>query len=384
MSKPLALRPQACECRSLCGALDDDSYAAWQQVLATMPDASPFACPEWVDLAARCGMVSATRLLIARDAGRPIAVIPIQQTGPHLWEVIAPLSMTGATMVIDPAYADLAWTQVGAWLRAQGVAALRMTLCGDAPPVDTPAPLPGACQELSPGQVVPLAESWDAFVQGRGRSTRRKLNTLATRLQEGEPGLSIELIDQEAGADAAIADLVRLYRQRWGDQVGGSTLCAPSCADFFHRVMRWALREGHGVIPLIRYHGRTIVIGTVLAMPGQQTAYYHFTVRDTTVEAPVLANSPGTALAVAIVRWAIARNFTQLNMGRGNNRYKQLLGGEPLPFTQRVLATSTLAASLLPGISRGLHILQRLPMHLSYRVGQLVRHSGTCAEPGDE
>jgi CelD/BcsL family acetyltransferase involved in cellulose biosynthesis len=376
----LSAEQEQCECRPLTPELDTETRAIWHSVLALVPDTPIFAFPEWLECAVRCGVLRNVQLLIVREREIPIAVIPIHQTVPGKWSVAAPFSMTGAAIIVSPTRSAQTCAGVGAWLRTQASPGL-LTLHGCSLLHDTLADTLHAQelalrrQSLPASQLVPLAESWEAFVQGRGRSTRRKLHTLHTRLHEGIPGITVELITHEDEVDDAMSALIHLYRQRWADQVGGSPLC-PSCnAAFLHQTMRWVVRQGYGVIPVIRYHGHPIALGTVLALPGQSTAYYQFTARDTTHDVPALAHSVGTALSIIVVEWAIAHGYTQLNMGHGNTRYKQALGGEPVPNWQLTIASSPFAHAILPPFHRVLHIMSRLPVHLDYHLRRLFRQA---------
>lgn len=384
MVQSLSLERCVCECHPLTGDLDADCVQCWHDI-AVRADTPVFARPAWVLQAIRSGVTRQAALLLALQGGMPIGALPIQRVIPGYWQALMPFSMTGAALTVLPGMAGIAWPQFAAWLRARGGMGLLTAELSDAHP-ETPDGLLRAGgitvthHAMTPVQQVPLAESWDAFVQRRGRSTRRKLTALDARIHEAIPGVSITIIDREADVAGAIDALIVLYRRRWADQVGGSPLCASCNADFLRETMRWAVREGLGIIPMIRYHDRPIAIGTVLAIPGQQTAYYHFTVRDTHCALPELMNSPGTALAVVVAQWAIAHGYRTLDMGRGSAAYKQLLGGEPARHRRVSLATSPLAAGLLPKLARAGYLLQRLPLHIGYHATRWLRRPEPCLE----
>jgi CelD/BcsL family acetyltransferase involved in cellulose biosynthesis len=375
----LSTERDVCECRPLTDDIDADLLDCWQTVVRHAPDTPVFARPEWVLQAVRSGVTRQAALLVAYQAGVPIGMLPVQPVIPGYWQALMPFSMSGAALAARPGMTETVWTHVAAWLRARGgPGLLTAELSAVGPPL--PAGLAVGRHAVPPNLRVPLGESWEAFVARRGRSTRRKLNTLAARLHDGIPGLSIDIITREAEAPAAMDTLISLYRRRWADQVGGSPLCTGCNAHFLREAMRWAVSRGYGIIPVIRYHGRPIALGTVLAIPGQQTAYYHFTVRDPAGEVPALVNSPGTALAVVVAQWAIAHGYQTLDMGRGSAGYKQLLGGEPCGQERLSLATSPLAAAVLPRLARAGYLLQRLPLHIGYHAGRWLRRPEPVVE----
>lgn len=387
MVQSLSRERDICEYRPLTFPIEPATRELWHAVLRRIPHAPVFMHPTWIELAAQCGVIQQAGLLIARHADEPIAIIPVRQKFPGLWEALAPFCMTGAAIAIDPNFADAAWAQVATWLRSRnGIGQLDVDFSNLPPPTETldmllrTGGMAVLSQATQPSQQVPLAASWEIFVQGRGRSTRRKLNTLDARIHGNVAELTVELVTEETGVAEAVDTLIRLYRQRWANQIGGSPLCASNNAAFLHAIMRWVVRKGYGFIPIIRYQGRPVALGTVLAMPGQSTAYYHFTARDTTCELPALVNSPGTALVVVVVQWAIEHGYAFLNMGRGNNHYKQLLGGQSFPHGRLSLATSPFAAAVLPKIARVTHLLRRLPLHLCYHAERFFRKTQACAE----
>ncbi len=357
--------------------LTPEMRAIWRAVLARIPDAPVFLYPEWLETAAAAGMVRPAYLLQVRRDGETAMLLPLTARGPLAWAVPDPLCMDTAIRLIDPECADIAWAGVARAMRAhRGLAHLglgRMVdeACLHGLRAAAPAEMPLHDRPLDPSYHVPLA-AWPAYVAGLGRSMRDKLRRIETYLAAHPAEFVAGPVD--AAETAPVLDsLIRLYRRRWGGQVGGSALCDAHTADFYRTVLHWAIAHDYGALLTFRRGAQVLAAGSALHIPGQPTAYFHLMARDEDPDPlPRAVESPGIVLTTRVVQWAIARGARTLCMGRGDPGYKLLLGATPTPLWQPTLARTPLADVVLPVVQRGLHLLTRLPVHLLARCRQAV------------
>ena len=215
-----------------------------------------------------------------------------------------------------------------------------------------------------------------------GKSMRTKLRKIETHMHEIDGGMSVELLDAQHNIPAAVDDLVRLYRLRWRDQVGGSVFCNPANVAFYRALLRWGVDNGTAIVPVLRLRGNTVAVGVVWHQPAQRNAYFQFIARDVTALPNHWLNCPGTVLICHVIRWAMARGVERMHMGRGNAHYKLLLGGETDSQWQLSLARSEIAAALLPQYARSLYLLHRAPLHLAYHLRRLANVRSPRSDTG--
>jgi hypothetical protein len=316
--------------------------------------------------------------------GRPIALLPLSSPGPGVWSALAPFCMDTAIRLIDPVEEDHVWqgfaAAVSQWpslgllkLGALSQPASWTRLCAVASAQALPLrdDLPG------PSYHVPLAADWPAFLAGLGPSMRDKLRRGHGFFARNPDRARVTLAIDPGEIDAAWDTLVRLYRLRWGHQLGGSPLCSARHVAFSRAVLQWAVAHEYGALLTLWYEGRRVAVGSMLHIPGQRIAYYHFTARDETIAPlPHALKSPGLILTGEVIHWAMGRGARTLCMGSGAADYKLLFGAREQPVWQPVLARSPLAVLLLPRLHGAVHVLTRLPVHLRYYARAVFsRHS---------
>ncbi|HOF89033.1 MAG TPA: GNAT family N-acetyltransferase [Armatimonadota bacterium] len=355
----------------------------WRDLLRRIPDAPVFLHPEWLGYAAAAGLERPTRLLRISLRGRALALLPLVPRGPGAWMAATPFCMDTAVRLVDPVTAPQAWQGIGTAMRrwpslgllSPGMINRAETLAELHAMADAGA-LPLCDHALDPSYLVPLAGEWPLFLAGLRPSMREKLRRGDQYLARHPDHARVTAAMTPREIAVTLEALFCLYRQRWGGQVGGSPLCPPRNAAFYRTVLPWAVAHDYGALLALSLDGRTLAVGSMLHIPEQPVAYYHFTVRDDTAERlPDALSSPGLVLTGHVIQWAIARGARALCMGRGAADYKRQLGADGRPLWQPVLARSPLAGALLPPLGEGLHILARLPVHLRHHLRRVSRRA---------
>jgi CelD/BcsL family acetyltransferase involved in cellulose biosynthesis len=356
--------------------LDPQTRADWEHLLSLAPATPIFQYPEWIETTC-LGAARPTYVLKIAYGAQPIGLLPLRRRGPLVWEVSNPLNQDSPPLVFDPVMERMACGGIADWIkRHRNVGMLHLGACDSAERLRhfrETARLYGLAVQVKTNATnmrVPLTAQWDDFLQRVGKSTRTKLRRIETHMLDNVPGITMEMVTAGDAVGTAVDDFIRLFRCRWGDQVGGSIFCNPHIAGCYREVVCWAAARGYAVLPVMRKAGCAIAVGIVFHLPGQEVAYFHHVARDTEALPQHWLNSPGTAIIAFVIRWAISRGAKYLDMGPGNAYYKQLLGGEPLEMSEITLARSPLTAAILPRLDRALYLAGRLPVHLRYHLGK--------------
>lgn len=351
----------------------------WEYLVSRDTTAKIFSYPEWVSLASQAGVTSPWRLLVISHGDRPIGLLPLHKPSPWNAESIAPLSADHVSMLIDPRDAPLAFSGIAEWFRSQhAVRLLTIGPCGNA---HYKTLFLQACRErqlatheqaFPPSIWIPLPEQWEGYLEELGAATRKSIRTAEKRLTRDFPDLQCEILTTPGDAiDMALQELIRLYRLRWGNQVGGSYFHDARNVDFFLCVMQWALSRGYAAVPRLSVGGKTVAVSTILHVPGQDYAFFHLIARD--MDALPSYYAPGIFINMHSIRWAMQQGIRQINIGSGKSDHKLLLGGTPEPIWGISVAHSAVALGLATRSSRALHVIRRLPVHLWYHLQQQGR-----------
>lgn len=363
------------------GQLPSQVRTDWEYLVKCNSQTPVFNYPEWFGFACSAGIIQPRRLLLFYAKAHPIGLLPLQQRAPMVWEAVTHFAQDSPTLLLDPAEEETVWIGIGKWLRNNpwvGMLSLGFYESGRSisccRQVLEPQGIITNSRQQPPTVLLPLADNWEAFVRGLSKPTRKQMHSIETHLREETDGVSVQLLDDVPRCMEAFDDLVRLYRRRWGAQVGGSIFCTQAHVDFYRNAVKWALVQGYASMPTLRIHDKTAVVCVVFHIPGQLVSHFQFIARDTEVQTPHWLSSPGTLLTMLAFRWAIARGVKMVNLGQGSTHYKTSLGGNECDLWQLSIARSPATAKVLPHIARSLYVIQRLPLHLSYHLQRL-----TCA-----
>lgn len=362
-------------------ALDSTLHEHWSRLATTHP---VFHQPAWCLAARDAGVITPWRLLVIRQQDELLGLLPLARRSPWSGEIVAPLAHSFPPRVFAPGYERACWQGVAAWFRAaSGLGMLSLGLTSSREQVDA---FTQACDSLgltprcTPAEsaiVLALPASWDAYLAGLDKHTRKVIRRVESLLAEEYPTVTATVVEDAGESAAIMTALARLYRLRWRDTTAGTvnTFDDPRHVRFYQAVMADALRHRRLGVGVTHLDDRMIVVMTIFHTPGQQTAYGHFIARD--VSALPNRYSPGIFLLLHQIRWLIGRGASVLHLGVGNTGYKTILGGVEQPQWALSVARSPYHAALLSHIERGIHLAHRLPLHLR----QHLQRAWPAADP---
>jgi len=361
---------------SCAGGINPAVSAILEQLYTANPATPLTSHPQWLALAAEHGLLGPWLALVVMCDDRPIGILPLRKHNHWCAELLELFSEDYPQLLLAPGAEEEAWHGVAAWLRTtSGVAMLSVGSSGDEQRV---ARFQAICQAhglfafstpARPTINIPLRGSWEQYLAGLGKRTRANLRYAESYLLRDYQDVEVDIITDPASLRAPLDELIRLYRLRWHDQVGGCVFDHPQHVAVYHQAMAWALQHGYGALGIVRIGGQVIAGADLVFRPGQQELHCHFVARDTA--ALPSRYSPGIYLYTHLIRWALDHGFTMLGMGYGNAYYKRLLGGDDIPQWELAAARSPLAARILRQVNPALHIVQRLPVHLRYHLGRV-------------
>ncbi|MHB9134064.1 MAG: GNAT family N-acetyltransferase [Armatimonadota bacterium] len=355
--------------------LDPRLKMAWDDLVTVDADAPTFSFPEWLELALQEEAVRYSSVLLIRYGDRPIGLVPLRRRSLLTWDTPTLYNMDCSPILMDQLMEEMAWQGFANWLCGR----LRHSTVS-LPAINSQRRLhimEQAFQEQGlvtrideqrPSVRLPLAATWHNFFRGLNKSVQSKLRRIEAHMSTAVPGITMDMITGGEAFENAFRDFTRLYCRRWDDRMGGDTCGDRRSVAVYRNFARWAVEEGHGVIPVIRKDGRMIAAGLVFHIQEQSVIHFHMMVRDTEALPPHWLNSPGTALICQVIRWAISRNARMMSLGPEVSHYTRLFGGEQHDLWQVTVANSPLMLATLPAIDRTLDMARRLPLHLRYRL----------------
>jgi len=368
-----------CEAIEWRGVLDDSVRQAWCDLLSRIPEAPIFYYPKWCELSALAKAIHPWRILLVWRNDRLIGLVPLQKRSPWCAEITAFFAQYTPPLLIDPTAEDICWSVIADWMRQEK--GLGMISFGPGSTdrraryieqAFTSSGMVTSSRQLPATMRIALPAHWEDYLISLGKNTRRNLKQSEARLRRDFADVEIDMMTGEPACSAALPDLIRLFRKRWQNQVGGSPLHDVRNTQAYTAIIRWAAQHGFLVMPVLRIDGNVIAILTVFHIPGQQVAYCHTVARD--VDALPSSYSPGMVLYSNLLNQMISRGVTCVDFGHGNAFYKQLLGGQELTVREICVVRSRLASILLPTIERSLYIARRLPVHLAYHLRSFSSH----------
>lgn len=352
---------------------------AWDMLSARDAAASIFTRREWFEPAMRHRAITDASILLVRKHGHPIALLPLHKRSPWSWELLSWFPQDDAQMLIDPTEVDDAWDGALRWLcERSGKSLLSFGNCrddGHREGIIAAANRQGLISVIStktpPTAMSLLPSSWEELLEALTPSTRKDMRQAERTLERDYPDLAVEFLTDPAACRDAFAEFLRLFRQRWGDRPGGCEFDRPGQLAAYQEMLDWAVRNGYGMVTVLRAAGRTLVVQITYHLPGQDTLYAQFIARDT--DAIPKRYSPGMVLMNHTIRWAIRRGITRVNLGHGAVQYKLAYNGSAHPRAHLAMARSPLGAAIIPQLDVGCHLLRRAPVHLDYHMRRLLR-----------
>ena len=308
----------------------------WVELYQSDSTANPFLSWDWVNACLSAGSES-WLILGVRDGGPYLAFLPLRfgqfpARGPalvrDLWLGLSPhadfAGMLGVADEESRFIPELARTIRGLrWDR------FRLHNCSDSR-LDA---LLGefrsgryrtAIGESTPCPYVDLPQTWDEYLSGRGKSTRRTIRAHLNKL-ESLPGYRLEFAPPDKAA-AAIETLLRFHSIRWKKNLKA---WRSMFGELFAQCYRagcfatCAMYQGEAVIAIQGFfinQSRRTVVAYMIAHNPEYASY-----------------SPGVMLGCASIRRAIEEGFARYDLSRGAQEYKMSLATGVAWITNRTV-----------------------------------------------
>jgi hypothetical protein len=291
--------------------------------LALFDQDSPFSTLGWYRAVAAHALPpgASPAFLVAREAGRILAVFPMQRgpgktlgslTPPYtsLWQ---PLLSEAAAH--EPEIPHRLGQCLAAMCRSHGTVRLEA--------LDATSPiLPPLIAGLRAGGILPLRynhfgnwhqpleDTWASYLAARPPELRETIRRRTKRLLS-DPGAGISLLDSPENLDRAIADYQAIYAASWKQ--------AEPFEDFVAGYMREA--AGEGTLRLFLLHLNEAPIAAQVWIVRGGTAHLLKLAHTETQR----SLSPGTVLTAHAIRHMMQHDsIAQLDFGRGDDAYKSL------------------------------------------------------------
>lgn len=170
--------------------------------------------------------------------------------------------------------------------------------------------------------VAALPDSFDAYLEETLRGKRRRELRRRQRLA-GEAGWSWETVAAGADPEAfrrAVDDLLTLHQRRFRERDARELT-------LFRSTFRGAFEAGALHLNVLRFEGRAVAAQA--GFVDRREATYHGCIGAWDDGHADLA--PGILIRYDAIRWAIEQGLSTLDFGRGDDDYKQAMGGRSIP-----------------------------------------------------
>jgi CelD/BcsL family acetyltransferase involved in cellulose biosynthesis len=352
-------------------------HALADALVECMADVAPYGLPHWLVASGQKGVIRPWGVLTMRRGHDPVFLLPLACQGAGILTACAAPSSDVAPFLVDTKHADAVFLALVAWLRAApGVGALDLGLWDNAEQI---AGLRDACaaggaicvvRPAASDMRLALPGTWDAYLGGLSRNARDSVRDAEKRLARDYPDVRIDVPVDSAGLTLALDAQICLYRRRWHDQPGGCPFDDPRHVAAYRNAFVSVHEAGLGHIGILRAGGQPVVANNWYHHAGGDTLYCHLFARDT--EALPTRYSPGMAAMAFLIRWAIDHGVRYMRLGSGSSYYKVALGGQEQPLWRVHIARNRAALGLL-AVERVRHAATRLPVHIAYWGGHVVR-----------
>lgn len=321
----------------------------WRGLLAGDPDASVFATPEWNRVWwEELGDGKELMVLeLLRDDGAPWAIVPLYRKDVEGRKVLRFVGGIDLTDYLGPVCAPgdrrAAAAALVEWLRAGEVDWDEL----DAHNMPVPfgfaeflveradkCDFRFALDQEETAAVLPLPESWEAYLAGLASKERHELKRKRRRLLRDHPDAAFRTASPET-LEADLRTFVDMHRGAEGLK---GHFMKPEVATFFERVARAFMPLGWLRLDFLEVGGRAVAATFGFEIRGTRGGVFYL--YNSAYEPDAGRVSPGLMLVANLVEECIERGFDRFDFLRGPERYKYQLGSQAVPLNNvRVIRT---------------------------------------------
>jgi CelD/BcsL family acetyltransferase involved in cellulose biosynthesis len=262
------------ETRTADGALADLG-PQWNDLAARCRAATPFQSHAWLSSWWRAyGVPGRLRLVLVRAGARLIAAAPLVAVHRHGCPVLTPLGGTFADftdVLVDDGVPEAAHALVRALVTVPGwqVVDFPETRPGSVAATALRAAWTGRSWEADASLCLELpGMPFDELVAGLPQHSRKTVKRRLNQLRKAAP--EVRAVDAElaggapGGAEAAVADLLRLHAAQWAGRGGNRDHLTPQFRAHLAGAVPGMIRDGQAVLWEYRFGGRLMASSLVL------------------------------------------------------------------------------------------------------------------------
>ncbi len=309
--------------------LEDVSAADWDSVLLASDRPSPFLSRQFLIPWARAFAAGrAVRIGRWERDGRTRGLVFLcRRTESPGWELMGGQEVSDAldAAVVSGAEAEFwdAFLRSSRDLLAEGPLSLPNLVAG-APSL---AVLPGLCdalglavsvEESDRSPFIPLAASYESYIEGLGKKDRHELRRKVRRAAEALPGLSFRVVETREDLSRDFPSFVALHRKSHADK---RDFMDGRMEGFFRETAEAFLAAGQLRLAFLSAGPDDVAAAFQLSWRGAMLLY------NSGFDPERRAASPGLVLVARCIEDAIRLGMREYDFLRGRERYKYDLGG---------------------------------------------------------
>jgi len=335
-----------------------DAFAEgpWNALVSRAAAPSVFLTWQWQigwarAFAAECPL----RVLSVYDDAGPggdelVGLLPLFEETPGVWCPIGGGDVSDYLDLIAPAGREReVWAALLEWRRGR---AETWALRGLRPESPTLAVLPelaaahglaatAEVEERCP--VLPLPESWDAYLAGLSGKDRHELRRKMRKLENELPGVKARSVAEPEAWDAALDEFLQLHRI---SRVGKARFMDERMDRFFRGVFEELVRFGWVRLWLLEWQSQPVAAFICLEFGGMVGLY------NSGFDPAHAKVAPGIVLLAHVIRDAIERKIPVFDFLRGEEPYKYSFGPTPRDLLALRVAPRGEEGSAAPAATR--------------------------------
>jgi CelD/BcsL family acetyltransferase involved in cellulose biosynthesis len=311
--------------------------AEWSALVADSDVVSPFMTWEWQFFWWKhYGDDQALRVVVARDGGRLVGVLPLYIGRRRVLRGLLPLRIlqqvgAGGDTVpdyLDPPMRASHAQRLSAELATFVVQAIggwdELRMCDLRAHLPFTTALEGACRArgwpttVSPSariSYLPLPPTWEEYLKSVSRERRYKIRSIRRKFEE-LPGARFYAWSDGTRLDAAIDRLIELHRLRWQDRSERHAFSSEAYRGFHRELMHAFWQRGWLVLYCLEIEGRIVMMFYCYRLRG---VTYHF---QTGFDPAWARSRPGHVMMGYLVESEIAGGGSEFDMLRGQYDFK--------------------------------------------------------------
>ena len=327
-----------------------DTFAEgpWNALVARAAAPSVFLTWQWQIAWARAFAAECPLRVLAvhEDGGDLVGLLPLFEDAPGVWAPIGGADVSDYLDLIAPAGREReVWAALLDWRRSRPET---WALRGLRPDSATLAVLPElaaahglaattAVEERCP--VLPLPESWEAYLAGLTGKDRHELRRKMRKLENELPGVKARSVAEPDEWDAALDEFLQLHRI---SRVGKARFMDERMERFFRGVFEELVRLGWVRLWLLEWQSQPVAAFICLEFGGMVGLY------NSGFDPTHAKVAPGIVLLAHVIRDAIERKIPLFDFLRGEEPYKYSFGPVPRELFALRLTTVTTGSPSTP------------------------------------